>query len=441
MNERFQSTGTSSRTSPGVEARRTMRRFHLKKKVGIAIASLTAFLLAPATSASAPAAADEQHVGPSAPAAVAEANDRRAHAAVVNPEPFEVMQPDGTRVTVVAWGDAQTHGYMTPSGHAVARDASGVWRYAVQLDKSGAPLPSCPRGREGCSTSPPRGCCATSLRRRRRRPGPMTPAARARGSGKQPALVILVSFTDRAPVGSTESNWADHFFGAGKSVATYYRQNSFNAFRLVPAAETSGAKPQRRRGVARAAVRPSGLQGRHRLQPRDQAASSRPQGGGSLRELSVLRHGPRRRAQLCRSSRHDRCRGLRHGVQRRGQRVWSERVGAPGRPSRRRADTRRHHRQPGRRDHAGGVVLLRQRPSRTHGDAGERPFSSSGTTSVCRRCGTPTLQLGHRRVEHDGRRRLEQGRRRSTSAPHQPGWTPSRSPTRDGSRPRRSSAR
>src|SRR4029079_16173608 len=62
------------------------------------------------------------------------------------------------------------------------------------------------------------------------------------GSGKQPALVILVSFTDRAPVGTTESSWADHFFGAGKSVATYYRQNSFNAFRLVPAAETSGAK-------------------------------------------------------------------------------------------------------------------------------------------------------------------------------------------------------
>ena len=212
MNERFQATGTSSGTSPGVEARRTMRRFPLKKKVGIAIASLTAFLLAPAISASAPAAADEQHVGPSAPAAVAEANDRRAHAAVVNPEPFEVRQPDGTRVTVVAWGDAQTHGYMTPSGHAVARDASGVWRYAVQLDKAGAPLPS---ALEVGKAAPPSAArlLRDGLRRTAEASRTHDPGSPGTGLGKQPALVILVSFTDRAPVGSTESSWADHFFG------------------------------------------------------------------------------------------------------------------------------------------------------------------------------------------------------------------------------------
>ena len=218
-----------------------MRRSHVKRNAGVAMASLTAFLLAPAVVASVPAAADEQRVGPSAPAATVEAHDRRTHGAVVNPEPFEVTQPDGTRVTLIAWGDAQTHGYMTPSGHAVARDASGVWRYAIQLDAAAAPLAS---PLEVGKAAPP-----AAARVVRHELAAQAEASRTHdsgspgtGLGKQPTLVILVSFTDQAPVGTTESSWADHFFGDGKSVATYFRQNSFNAFRLVPAAETSGAK-------------------------------------------------------------------------------------------------------------------------------------------------------------------------------------------------------
>ena len=209
------------------------------------MASLTAFLLAPAISASAPAAADEQRVGPSAPAAVVEASDPRAHSSVVDPEPFEVTQPDGTRVTLIAWGDAETHGYMTPSGHAVARDLSGVWRYAIRADAMGVPVPS---PLEVGKAAPPVAArlLHDNLAAQARAARTHDTGSPGTGSGKQPALVILVSFTDRAPVGTTESNWADHFFGAGKSVATYYRQNSFNAFRLVPAAETSGA---RRNGV------------------------------------------------------------------------------------------------------------------------------------------------------------------------------------------------
>ncbi len=214
-------------------------RSHLRKRAGIATVSLSALVLAPALSA--PASGGEQRVSQSGAAAVVEVNDRRSRGAVVNPEPFEVTQPDGRRITLIAWGDAQMHGYMTPSGHAVARDASGVWRYAIQRDASGGPLAS---RLEVGKAAPP--VAARLLRHdlaaqvgASRTHDPGSPGT---GLGKQPALVILVSFTDRAPVGSTENSWADHFFGAGKSVATYYRQNSFNAFRLVPAAETSGAK-------------------------------------------------------------------------------------------------------------------------------------------------------------------------------------------------------
>ena len=291
MNERFQATGTSSGTSPGVEARRTMRRFHLKKKVGIAIASLTAFLLAPAISASAPAAADEQHVGPSAPAAVVEANDRRAHAAVVNPEPFEVRQPDGTRSHRGRVGrrtDARLHDPERARRRPGRLGGVAIRRPAGQ---GGCPAALCPRGGKGCSTIRREAAARRRLRRTAEASRTHDPGSPGTGLGKQPALVILVSFTDRAPVGSTESSWADHFFGAGKSVATYYRQNSFNAFRLVPAAETSGAKRNGVVGWLELPFAHPNYKGAIDSSREVQAASSRPQGGGSLRELSVLRHG------------------------------------------------------------------------------------------------------------------------------------------------------
>ena len=62
--------------------------------------------------------------------------------APVNPGPHQVRQPDGTRITVTAWGDSRTTGYQTRGGYAVTKDAAGVWRYAVRLDPAGRPVPS-----------------------------------------------------------------------------------------------------------------------------------------------------------------------------------------------------------------------------------------------------------------------------------------------------------
>lgn len=60
------------------------------------------------------------------------------------------------------------------------------------------------------------------------------------GTGTDNQLVILVRFTDRAPVGTTEADWAAQYFGAANSVGSYYKQASKNQFTLAPAAETFG---------------------------------------------------------------------------------------------------------------------------------------------------------------------------------------------------------
>ena len=160
--------------------------------------------------------------------------------APVNPGPHEVRQPDGTRITVTAWGDSRTTGYQTRGGYAVTKDAAGVWRYAVRLDPSGRPVPS---ALEVGDAEPP--AAARDLRAKvtaksaraaaRVNRGPGT------GTGSQPALVILVSFANQASVGTTEDQWSQAFFGAGSSVSGYYQANSFGKFALVPAAESGGA--------------------------------------------------------------------------------------------------------------------------------------------------------------------------------------------------------
>jgi M6 family metalloprotease-like protein len=60
------------------------------------------------------------------------------------------------------------------------------------------------------------------------------------GTGTQPTLVILVSFANQAPVGTTEATWANTYFGPAGSANAYYQAASFGHFGLSPAAETGG---------------------------------------------------------------------------------------------------------------------------------------------------------------------------------------------------------
>ena len=164
--------------------------------------------------------------------------------APVNPGPYSVEQPDGSRITITAWGDSRTSGYQTNGGYAVTKDASGVWRYAVRLDAAGRPVASDLQVGKAAPPAAARGLrtkvverartarAAAEARAPRRAPGT--------GNGPQPGLVILVSFANQASVGSTEDQWSQDFFGAGSSVSGYYQANSFGKFALVPVAESAG---------------------------------------------------------------------------------------------------------------------------------------------------------------------------------------------------------
>jgi M6 family metalloprotease-like protein len=59
-------------------------------------------------------------------------------------------------------------------------------------------------------------------------------------SGTEKVLVLLVSFTN-ASIVNTDSAWSTEFFGdTGKTLKTYYKENSQNNFYFAPAAETKG---------------------------------------------------------------------------------------------------------------------------------------------------------------------------------------------------------
>jgi len=159
--------------------------------------------------------------------------------APVDPGPYRVSQPDGTRINVTAWGDSQTNGYQTKGGYAITKDASGVWRYAVRTDAAGRPVPSSLQVGKAAPPAAAQGVRRTVVAR--------TAASRTdvdrgpgTGTGIQSGLVILVSFANQGSVGTTEDQWAANFFGAGNSVTGYYQANSFGRFAMAPAAETAG---------------------------------------------------------------------------------------------------------------------------------------------------------------------------------------------------------
>jgi M6 family metalloprotease-like protein len=209
--------------------------------VALAVGSLLLAASAQPASGSAGPRDDVVDLAPAPSAAAGGAGRARAASIPVYPGPFRVRQPDGSRVTVVAWGDARAHGYRSTGGHTVVKDASGVWRYAVSVDRIGRPVPSPlevgrdepPAAAKGLQAQLVAGAQASHTDE------VATPGT---GRGKQRSLVILVSFADRGPVGSTEAMWAERYFGASGSVAAYYRQNSFNRFRLRPAAESDGVR-------------------------------------------------------------------------------------------------------------------------------------------------------------------------------------------------------
>lgn len=170
-----------------------------------------------------------------APSAAAAQSDKGYTGAPANPAPYTLTQPDGSTLKVRAFGDRLSNGVATVDGnYTLVKGADGYWRYAAGLTAAGKLKPSSVVAGQG---APPQ--ASKNLA-----PAPSAKAVQAQtppaGTGDDKELVILVQFANQASVGSTETQWADHYFGATGSVDDFYEEASQNVFGLAPAAETCG---------------------------------------------------------------------------------------------------------------------------------------------------------------------------------------------------------
>ncbi|MFN3412912.1 MAG: M6 family metalloprotease domain-containing protein [Thermoanaerobaculum sp.] len=167
---------------------------------------------------------------------------------VVNPQRETVVQPDGSILGLVPVGDEFNFWWELPSGETVIQDREGFFCLAVR-DEHGRLQPG-PRVGSGGQISA-QGLMPKHLRPTVRGWGageflPPLPYSRPAGirqlagAEQQPVLVILVSFTDRPPVGSQPGDFAQLFFTGGLSAAAYFSQTSLGKLSLTPAAETHG---------------------------------------------------------------------------------------------------------------------------------------------------------------------------------------------------------
>ncbi len=160
----------------------------------------------------------------------------------VYPGPYRVTQPDGTRITLTAWGDSRTKGYQTRAGYAVTNDATGVWRYAVRLDAAGPSRTVRARGGPGRAAGRRPSPADTRSPARtdhgdRERPRPWSRHRHGCPAGPGHPGVLRQPGQrrhDRGPVVGRRSS------APAATVAGYYQANSFGKFALTPAAETGG---------------------------------------------------------------------------------------------------------------------------------------------------------------------------------------------------------
>lgn len=171
-----------------------------------------------------------------------------ASAAPAAPVETTLKQPNGKAFKATPWGDEWLNGFETPEGFTIVRNnrASGVWEYAEEgprgtLKPSGkkVALENPPsdvdkhlrpegRGQEASNAAPPQSPELTG------------PSLASPNTGTQRNLVILVSFNDQKPIGSTLAQWRAKFFGTTNSVKHYYQEASYGKLNIAPAAETHG---------------------------------------------------------------------------------------------------------------------------------------------------------------------------------------------------------
>lgn len=193
------------------------------------------------------------------------------YAVPASPDPVEIQQPDGSRILSRLRGDEfQNWHEAEDSGHTMVRNqTTGYWEYAEKakdgsLKGSGIHVlprgvnapPSIPRGLKPLRNIEQEHSLQQMLRESyQQRLGntiTVTPsgAQNAPGdwaplpvSGARKMLVILVSFANRAMV-TTPASWSTMVFDqSAKSVAKYYKENSFNALTISPVSHSQTGNP------------------------------------------------------------------------------------------------------------------------------------------------------------------------------------------------------
>jgi M6 family metalloprotease-like protein len=176
---------------------------------------------------------------------------------------FEVTQPDGSSFVARQYGDEWNNGVETIAGYTVVKDA-GVWEYAEKAANGGL----VPSGEIVTKDAPPevpkhlRSELPSDLRPSdpdsafAPPPPEESPSGEATNApsseestmaslsspsiGTQKSLVILASFPNQPPLGSTPAQWSTKFFGANNSVKDYYNEVSYGKLNIAPATESHG---------------------------------------------------------------------------------------------------------------------------------------------------------------------------------------------------------
>ncbi len=156
------------------------------------------------------------------------------------PVTFTITQPDGvTNFEARTWGNELSNGTETVDGYTVLQNPNtDTWFYA-EVDSNSGQLKATDKiaGKDSPPASSfharPQATTFYTNQRQIMAQGPIRVAS-------VPALVVLTRFTDQAPLGSTETDWATRFFGASNSVQDYYQEVSYNQLTLTPAIETCG---------------------------------------------------------------------------------------------------------------------------------------------------------------------------------------------------------
>jgi M6 family metalloprotease-like protein len=192
-----------------------------------------------------------------------------------NPDPVDITQPDGSIITTRLRGDEfQNWNELEETGHTIIRNHStGFWEYAAQNSDGtlrGSGVTVKPRG-QNAPVNIPKGLRPPRKKELEKQmnemlkdvyrqrvsktrsgisqdgpiiyaaPGDWLPPTPVSGTRKM--LLILISFSDKA-ISTTPASWYTAVFDTtAKSVAKYYKENSFNTLNITPASHTQSGNP------------------------------------------------------------------------------------------------------------------------------------------------------------------------------------------------------